>query len=464
MAHLGADKVLDRIRRDMWHPYLYKEVNRVVRNCPSCRENQIMRHKPWGLAQPVLSPPIPFHTVSMDFVTGLPLSEGFDAMTTVTDKFTKTLRVYPCKTTDDARTTADRFFKEVYRSHGLPRAIISDRDVRFTSKFWETLCAKLGIERKMTTSYNPQADGQAEKSNQTVEIALRHFVDYNQESWTSYLPQIEFAINTSINDTTKCSPYKLLYGIEPRDALSEIVGAEVSTSPSAEERTDYINCIRKLASNAIAFAQARQARYYDMRHEAKEFKVGDDVMLSLRDFRVPGIQGNKIGPKRIGPFKVLKRHGKLAYELELPAAYRIHPVVNIAKLEPASPDSHRHSRPPPLISEEGVDEYEVNRILDQRYVRNRLQYLIDWKGYPPEERTWEPAADVEKNAPKVIQAWRSRPTGDRDSSQTIRHSDNPSSMHRFPIIPEQSDFAQNETSYSRAGRTLRPSRWLRAED
>lgn len=411
-SHLGADKTLDRLSRSYWHPLMRREVLRIVRDCASCRENAILRHKPWGLAQPVISPSVPFHTIATDFVTGLPASsfggEDFDAFMTVTCKFTKVLRIIPCRADDSAEITAKRFFNVIYRYHGAPEAIISDCDPQFTSRFWTELCRLMGIERKLSTSYHPQTDGQSEKSNQTVEVALRHCVDYSQESWAKYIPEIEFSINTSKNDTTKTSPYRVLYGFDLRDGLSVLSGL-TERNPSAQEFRDNVARIRQEVSGAIALAQARQARYYDEKHTPKTFEVGDMVMLDTRDFRIPGVSQNKIGPKRIGPFRILEKHGRLAYRIDLPPTYRIHPVISIAKLEPATKDGHRHSRPPPIVKEKNPEEeveYEVEDIESEATVRRSLKYLVRWKGYADHEMTWEPATEVSRGAKEIVRAWK----------------------------------------------------------
>ena len=352
-AHLSSEKVFDRLSRSYWHPKLYSECLRFCTDCASCREASIQRHKPWGLAQPVLSPPIPFHTISMDFVTGLPnsgtASEQFNAFLTVTCKATKVVRIIPCTTKDTAETTARRFFQVVYRYHGLPAVIVSDRDTRFTSAFWAELCQLCGIERAMSTAYNPQADGQAEKTNQTVEVALRHYVDYTQQSWAQYIPQVEFAINSAKNSTTGMSPYRALYGVDVRDALEHLAGIPEVRHPTTKSFSDEIQRVRTQMAGAIAFAQSRQAHYYDAKHQLREFKVGDSVMLDTKNVNIPGVANNKLGPRRIGPFKILERHGRLAYKLLLPDGYKIHPVFSVAKLEPATQTEFQHSRPPPVI-------------------------------------------------------------------------------------------------------------------
>lgn len=404
-AHLGLTKTYERLSRSIWHPKLHKRVSEVLSACASCRENGIVRHKPYGVAQPVLSPSFPFDTVACDFVTGLPESEGFDAFMSVTDKFTKTIRIIPCRTDDDAPTMARRFFNVIYRYHGLPRRIVSDRDSKFTSMFWKSLTELTGIARNLSTSWHPQSDGQSEKTNQVVEIALRHVIDYTQAEWTRHLPTVEFAVNMSINESTKVSPYEMLYGVKVRDCIEAMSGSLDTHNPTASEFNDERIRIRQRGEAAIAWAQARQAKYYDDKHKPKEYAVGDSVMLSTKDFKIPGARGNKLGPRRIGPFKVLARHGKLAYELDLPDNYRMHRVISIAKLEDARP-SKSDQPPPPMVTEiDNQETYEVECILAQGRLNNQLKYKVKWKGYAESEATWEPAVSLRRTAPDVVKQW-----------------------------------------------------------
>ena len=408
-AHLGAAKTYDRLAKQLWHPLLYRRCFDIVQDCASCRENGIMHHCPYGQAQPIESPAIPFDTVGIDFVTGLPQSgdENFDSFATVTCKFTKVLRIIPTRTDDNAQRFADRFFAQIVRYHGLPRTIISDRDKLFLSKFWAEMLRLNGIKRSMTSPYHPQADGQSEKSNQTVEIALPHCVDFMQADWTTHIPQIELAINSSKNDTTQVSPYSLLYGIDVRDSISKLVGTPCQV-PTAEEFSAKRLRIRSRAEGAIAWAQARQAIYYDKNHKLMEFNVGDKVMFNLKDFNIAGVCSDKLGPKRIGPFSVTKRIGRLAYVLDLPDTYKMHNVFSIAKLEKATSDDLAHSRPPGQVEEAEAEYFEVKSILAQRTKSCTLQYLIKWKDYGDESNSWEPAAEIKRGAPDVVRAWNQR--------------------------------------------------------
>ena len=110
-------------------------------------------------------------------------------------------------------------------------------------------------------------------------------------------------------------------------------------------------------------------------------------------------------PCRVGPFEVLERVGKLAYRLDLPTLFKVHPVISVAKLEPAPLNDIQFSNPPPIQMPDGEVKYEIDRIVQQRKARQGLQYLVRWAGYSDADNTWEPAAYIRKKAPKVVQIW-----------------------------------------------------------
>jgi hypothetical protein len=140
-------------------------------DCSSCQLSKLSRERAMGQLHPIRTPS-PHHSLSLDFVTGLLKSHGFDALLTVTDMFTKAVKLIPCKKTTTAEETANLYLNHCYTTFGLPTKLVSDRDTRFTSKFWGTLMKLLGVQMGMTTAFHPAADGQSERTNQTVEIAL----------------------------------------------------------------------------------------------------------------------------------------------------------------------------------------------------------------------------------------------------------------------------------------------------
>jgi transposase InsO family protein len=151
-----------------------------------------------GLLMPIPPPKECWEEISMDFVTGLPVSDGYDAIMTIVDKLSKRPKYAPTHTNATAEDTARLFFDHVVRHHGLPKRIISDRDSKFTSRFWQALLKNMGVKLNMTTAHRPQADAQTERMNLVLEDALRCLVSYEGTNWVSKLATIEYAHATLV--------------------------------------------------------------------------------------------------------------------------------------------------------------------------------------------------------------------------------------------------------------------------
>ena len=116
---------------------------------------------------------------------------------TVSDHLPGYCRIVPCRITDDAKQTADRFFDNWHCFFGLPERIVNDRDMCFTNKFWRSLHKRLGVKLQMLTAFHPQTDGRSEKTNKTAVQVLRNLVLRTQKDWVCHLLQTEFAINAA---------------------------------------------------------------------------------------------------------------------------------------------------------------------------------------------------------------------------------------------------------------------------
>ena len=181
-----------------------------VKSCPECQQNKISRHQPYRLSSPLELPYAPWQSIAMDFITELPTSEGCDQLWVIIDRFTKMAHFLPLK--KDGKTAADLaviFAKEVWRHHGLPTDVVSDRDSRFTSEVWKEFLRLSGIWSHMSTAFHPQTDGQTEQLNQTIEAYLRVFVSKEQNDWVRLLTMAEFAYNNSTTTGNGMSPFNL---------------------------------------------------------------------------------------------------------------------------------------------------------------------------------------------------------------------------------------------------------------
>jgi transposase InsO family protein len=410
-GHFGVQKTLELVTRRYWWPQLRKFVEEYVRTCDVCCRSKMPRHRPFGLLQPLPTPDGPWKSISLDFITDLPPSEGFDAILTVVDRFTKMAHFIPCTKTTNSEETANMVMREVFRHHGLPDDIISDRGPQFISKFWKHLMEALNISCKLSSSYHPQTDGQTERTNQTLEQYLRCFVNYQQDDWVKFLYFAEFAYNNSIHSSTRYTPFFANMGYHPRWTLLE--HPEDSKSPTVENRVIQIQEIQNELSHNLRDAQAAHKKAADrFRLDSSpsdpKFKVGDSVWLLRRNVKTTR-PCDKLDYQRLGPFVIVDQVNDVAFRLDLPSHMHIHPVFHVSLLEPWTSSSipGRVIPPPPAIELVDGPEFEVEAILDSKILRNKLYYLVDWVGYSPTDRTWEPAENL-SNAPELVAEFHQR--------------------------------------------------------
>jgi len=153
MGHPGRAKTLELLARKYYWPSMRKDVNRFVRNCHVCRRTKSTRHAPYGVLKPLSVLERPWQHISVDFVTGLPQSKGYDAVCVVVDRLTKQRHLIPCTSTITAVELGTLFCDRVFRYHGLPETIVSDRGPQFASRFWRHLCSCLKIDARLSTAF-----------------------------------------------------------------------------------------------------------------------------------------------------------------------------------------------------------------------------------------------------------------------------------------------------------------------
>jgi len=410
-GHLGRDKTVEQMqRRFFWHG-MTTRVGEYVTTCDACQRNKPSQRLTPGLLMTIASPTRAAHTWTMDLITQLPKTRsGNDAIVVWVCKFTKLRHYAACKTAISAPALARLFLSTVVRHHGLPECIISDRDPRFTAHFWRAFWTAMGSTLNMGTAYHPESDGQTENANKTLEIMLRSVVDFTQVDWDEHLPAAELAFNNSKNETTGFTPFYLVYGREARMPLDLALAplTKAADNPTAAEATARWRAALQRASDNTARQQRRQKTYADRTRREVRFAVGDRVLLSTEHLKLIGERkrARKLTERYIGPYRVKRVVNANAYELELPASLKIHPVINISHLKEyrdgaqAFPD-----RPVPLtrpepeaLDDNGAPAWLVDRLLDHRQVRRGArqtdQYLVEWKGYPISEATWEPLENL----------------------------------------------------------------------
>jgi hypothetical protein len=393
-GHFGIAKTYDLVSRDYYWPSLRKFTKDYVGGCDICTRSKNSNHKPYGLLQPLPIPTKPWASISIDFITQLPPSGSFSAICVFVDRFTKMALFIPTTNEINAEGTCDLFINHVFCHYGLPDDIVSDRGATFTSKFMQAILQALKVTQKLSTAFHPQTDGQTERVNSILEQYLRCYVNYQQSDWHKYLPIAQFAYNNSVHSSTKMTPFYALYGFHPRLSLSLPRGTKNNT-PSDDRLKHLKNLHDDLVFN-IGLAQESHKHFYDKTvSSGPSLKVGDKVWLSTKFIKTQRPTG-KLDYKRLGPFKIIQAIGNRAFKLELPPSMKIYPVFHVSLLELHQPDRipGREPEPLPPVIINQKEEYEVEQIIDSRLHRNKLQYLVHWKGYTVMDRTWEPQSNL----------------------------------------------------------------------
>ena len=193
-----------------------KDIKLWIACCDPCQRGKAVRQKPLGLLNPLQVPMRRWESVSMDFVTDLPVTPaGNDSIWVVVDRLSKLVHLEPCKKTISAEGTAKLYERAIFRHRGVPKSIVSDLDVRFVADFWQSISRRFETELFMSTKNHPQSDGQTENANGVMEDTLRHFVGPFQQDWEELLPVVEFPMNNSFNSAIQNTPFMLTYGTIP---------------------------------------------------------------------------------------------------------------------------------------------------------------------------------------------------------------------------------------------------------
>ncbi|GKD11495.1 putative reverse transcriptase domain-containing protein [Tanacetum coccineum] len=332
----------------------------------------------------------------MDFVTKLPKSsQGYDTIWVIVDRLTKSAIFIPMKETDPLKKLARMYLKEVVTRHGIPVSIICDRDPRFASNFWRSLQKALGTSLDMSTAYHLQTDGQNERTIQTLEDMLRACVIDFGNGWVKHLPLVEFSYNNSYHASIKAAPFEALYG---RKCRSPVCWAEVGevqlTGPEiVQETTEKIIQVKQ----RMQAARDRQKSYADLKRKPMEFEVGDKVMLKVSPWKgvVRFGKRGKLNPRFVGPFKVIKRVGDVAYKLELPEELsRVHNTFHVSNLKKC------HADEPLAVPLDGLHfDDKLQFVEEPTEITDRE---VKWNSKRGPEFTWEREDQFRKKYPHLF--------------------------------------------------------------
>lgn len=389
----------------------------------------------------------------MDFVEGLPPSRRYNCILVVVDKLSKYAHFIPLRHPYTATTVAESFLDHIYKLHGLPLSLISDRDPIFTSQFWQSIFRATGTQLQMSTANHPETDGRTERVNQSLECYLRCFISAHPHHWSKWLSLCEFWYNTNWHSSLGKSPFEVIYGRQPRyfgiTATDKIASSDINAW--LEERSLVTASVRQ----HLLRMQQRMKHQADKHRSERVFSIGDEVFLKLQPYLQNSVArrtNHKLAFKFIGPFKVVERIGEVAYKLDLPLASRVHPVFHVSQLKPCvGPGQQVISQLPAADSVFQVPIRVLHHRLQQQGHRQVKQVLVQWSGCSEELATWEDFESLQQQFPRAS-AWGQ---ADFQDGGIVNDLDPQGSD---PM--EQATGDERQQATSRPKRATRPPGWL----
>jgi hypothetical protein len=224
VGHSGFTKTYDRVKRSFFWDGMKQDIHKFVAECEVCQRNKGETVKSSGTLQPLQIPPAIWKDISMDFITGLPKSRNKSVIMVVVDCLSKYAHFCALHHPLTASMVAQIFMDQVFKLHGMPNSIVSDRDLTFTSNFWQEMFKLQGTQLHLISAYHPQTDGQTEVVNKCLETYLSCFASEKQHQWAQWLPLAEWWYNTTYHTTTHMTPFEAVYGQKPPSVLSYLLG------------------------------------------------------------------------------------------------------------------------------------------------------------------------------------------------------------------------------------------------
>ncbi|MBW0546014.1 hypothetical protein O181_085729 [Austropuccinia psidii MF-1] len=370
------------IKLDILQKHHDSPIKDYVSSFQQCSRNKNIHNKKFGLLKPLQIPPGPWNSLSIDFITQLPLSSNFDSILVVVDRLSKMAIFIPAYSTITALDLAQIFISHFFSKHGLPISI------------------QLKISRDLSAAFHPETDGQTESVNHIQEQYLWMYVSYHQDDWHTWIPLVEFAYNNAENSSKK-SPFLTIYGRNPSfDSI------HISQGTPSGNLSTKLQSVQQAVKEELESEIKHFKKYSDRNRDIPPyFQPGDRVWLASKKIKTT-IPPKKLSERWLGPFEALKKIGSHAYHLKLPQQWKsVYPVFQFSLLEPVKQSTipNRHQLPTPPVIVEEQEEWEVAQVLDSKLKRGTLWYLVEWKGFneDPERTTWDPSFNL-TNFPDLV--------------------------------------------------------------
>jgi transposase InsO family protein len=397
-GHFGREAVYHALRRrKYWWIGIRRDIQRRVRNCIPCLRTVIAKTG-FDPATPI-SAALPWDHIQMDSIIGLPISVpgGYTAILVIVDVCTGFIILRPV--TDIRAETIAPILWQLFNDFGFPRVIQSDNGSEYTSRVVQEMVRLSGVEHRHITPYQPRTDGKVERNIGTVKQIIKKHLHGVFTSWPAFVPWAQSCVNNKITQLTGSTPFALMFGrrfnpykdyssTDPLDTMHETEWARI--------QDQMMNVVYPSIAERVALQKTIMATRMNRRTRAINYRKGDIVMLKRHE-RVMGQPIGTLENEYIGPYMIESKNRTGAITLiasngtPLPRLVRPNQLKFVSHF---SPDFKQ-------------DVYEVEAILDHRGEGDNREYKVRWKGYSPDEDTWEPVSnlfDAEWSINKYLQS------------------------------------------------------------
>jgi hypothetical protein len=378
-GHMGERKTLHKLQTTCYWEGMRKDIEDYVRGCKVCAAVKPSQRVPAGLLQPLPIPHRPWEVIALDFKGPLPPSHFFNAVLVVTCKFTKRCHYIPTTMSVTSEKTARLLIDHVFKLHGLPKTIISDRDPRFTAGLWKAVFKAWGTKIAMSSSYHPQTDGQTERQMRVLTAGLRAYADKKQKDWSDHLSMMEAFYNSSRHESTGKTPFEM-DGVVWTDAMTLALRSPIMTGVTSQSAEDILTDVKVAWEDArkmLISKQVKMKEEADRHRRDEKYEVGDEVLLSTRRLNR---KASALSDPYVGPFVITRvSDNGVNVWLDLPKKQygRLHQPFHVEKVKRFTPSTiewrrDQEDRPPPE-EVDGEPEYEVEMLLGKKVMEEVVE-------------------------------------------------------------------------------------------
>ena len=404
-------RIYDRLRHFIYVRFMIKRLKIYIAHCSNCQINQIKRHFIYDELILIMSSTIFFHTIAMNFIVKLSFSRDMNVLLIITCKFSKKiLLIFDHDTWNAAQWTNVIIVVFMKHDWNISHAIVSNRDSKFMSNFWQIVFNKLKTTIFIFTTYHSQTNDQSKRINQIIEIALRfHVIAHSNKKWIDVLLFLQTKSNNVVHVIIEYASNEFVYDFKVNDTLDLL--ADLFSKKYSQLR----QLKRENVEVAMIFVNAFSKVRYDEIHKALEFSIDDKMYLRLhQNYTIFGLINHKLSKQRVESFLIIEKIDNLVFRLQLFFIMKIHSIIFIAQLEFVTKDIdfyERIFRKTVFVekndSNSAIFLYKIERLIDKRITREHLHYLIKWKDSELENNVWY-SLHVLNRASKLVEEYEAK--------------------------------------------------------